>query len=261
MNPWHDRLWLWAHQAGSHDGFYRLPAPSTIAPAAATTHLGLDNVLMVCLANEPRPPFGPHAEPLRSCHQLVWSIVGDSSSTRNNQESDLEPVIELSLSFPNLVGGIMDDFFLGKEVAGEWARWPATEVARFRQRLHAAPRPLDLWAVAYDLILGQPIEPYLAHCDVVTYWTWEAKNLVHLEENFARLEQQAPHCRKVLGCYMWDYGGGAPMPLELMQHQLRLGEQWLREGRVEGLIFLASCLCDLDLETVNYTRRWIAGQP
>ena len=34
--------------------------------------------------------------------------------------------------------------------------------------------------------------------------------------------------------------------------------KWLRQGRIEGMIFLASCICDLELEAVEWTRRWIA---
>ena len=37
-----------------------------------------------------------------------------------------------------------------------------------------------------------------------------------------------------------------------------LGLRWLREGRIEGMIFLASCICDLGIETVEWTRAWIA---
>jgi len=36
-----------------------------------------------------------------------------------------------------------------------------------------------------------------------------------------------------------------------------VGLRWLREGRIEGMIFLASCICDLGLKTVEWTRRWI----
>ena len=57
---------------------------------------------------------------------------------------------------------------------------------------------------------------------------------------------------------MWDYGEKKPMPLELMQHQCELGHEWLRQGRIDGMIFLASCICDLDLEAVEWTRQWIA---
>ena len=65
--------------------------------------------------------------------------------------------------------------------------------------------------------------------------------------------------RKVLGCYMWDYGGLQPMPLELMEYQCNLGLKWLKEGRIDGMIFLASCICDLGIDAVEWTRKWIAN--
>jgi len=94
---------------------------------------------------------------------------------------------------------------------------------------------------------------------VLTLWTWHAAHLAELENSFAHLEALMPAKRKVLGCYMWDYGTKKPMPLELMQHQCRLGLEWLRAGRIEGMIFLASCICDLGLETVEWTRQWIVA--
>ncbi len=48
------------------------------------------------------------------------------------------------------------------------------------------------------------------------------------------------------------------MPLDLMKKQCELGRKWLKEGRIEGMIFLASNVCDLELETVEWTRKWIA---
>jgi hypothetical protein len=57
---------------------------------------------------------------------------------------------------------------------------------------------------------------------------------------------------------MWDYGEKRPMPVELMEKQCTLGLEWLHQGRIEGLVFLASCICDLELEAVEWTRQWIA---
>ena len=68
----------------------------------------------------------------------------------------------------------------------------------------------------------------------------------------------APACGKVLGCYLWDYGEKKPMPLDLMRHQGESGLRWLRQGRIEGIIFLASCVCDLELQAVEWTRGWVA---
>ncbi len=53
----------------------------------------------------------------------------------------------------------------------------------------------------------------------------------------------------------------APTPreaLERMRRQCELGLSWLKEGKIEGMIFLASCICDLELEAVEWTRSWIA---
>src|SRR5262249_44674282 len=56
------------------------------------------------------------------------------------------------------------------------------------------------------------------------------------------------------GCYLWDYGQKRPMPLELVQEQCAAGLEWIRQGRVEGVILLASCICDLELEAVGWAR-------
>jgi hypothetical protein len=57
---------------------------------------------------------------------------------------------------------------------------------------------------------------------------------------------------------MWDYGAQRPMPIPAMRRQCELGLRWLHEGRIEGMIFLASCICDLGLDAVEWTRAWIA---
>lgn len=253
-----EKTWLWAHPAGSHNGKYSLPARSTIPPHEAADRMGIDNLIMVVYDNRPEPPFDEEMKQLADLDRVVWSIVGDSSSVRNDRATDLEEVCRLAGQYPNLCGAIMDDFFLGEASPdGRQARYGLEDVRRFRETLHAQPRPLDLWVVMYDRLLGRPLEPHLAECDVVTFWTWEAKNLVDLEGNFARLESMAPDQRRMLGCYMWDYGhagGGREIPPELMKKQCRLAAEWIENGRIDGVIFLASCICDLDVAGVRYVR-------
>lgn len=258
-----DCLWTWGHQAGSHDDSWNLPGPSSITPAAAAQYLGTPNLLMVGYRGQPEPPFDAEAQSMAGLDRVVWSIIGDSSSKRNDKRSDLDEVVALAERFPNISGAIMDDFFNDSNESGPGRRNVA-DLAGFRRRLRQAARPLDLWVVLYAHQLGLPVGEHLEQCEVVSYWTWKAEELAQLEENFARLETLAPGKRKVLGCYMWDYGAGQPMPLEAMQYQWQQGVEWLNEGRIEGMVFLASCLCDLGLETVEWTRRMIAehgGEP
>jgi hypothetical protein len=253
-----DALWMWGQEAGSihrhANNVWHLPGMSRMTPAEGAYYLGVPNIMIVRMANEPPPPFRQYALPLRRLKRIVWSIVGDASSKDNDRQPDLEEVIGLGKDFPNLTGAIMDDFFRKDPAAP--GRYTPEQVAGFRRQLRAATRPLDLYVTLYAHNFDMPIKAHLDAVDAVTFWTWAAKDLDALERNVGRLEELAPGKRKLLGLYMWDFGPGAPMPMDAMEHQCR-GLEWLKAGRVEGLIFLASCITDLELEAVEYARRLV----
>lgn len=258
-----DRLWLWGHEAGSHDTGWGIPRPSRMTPVEAAAYLGIPNLIMVVYGGKPEPPFDRHALAMRPLRQVVWSIVGDAGSKRNDQATDLDEVVRLAGRFPNITGAMMDDFFHDKpDARGAIARYSVADLAGFRGRLRGAARPLDLWVVVYTHQLGLPLGEHLRQCDVATLWTSKAADLVHLSENLERLEAiTPPGVRKVLGCYMWDYGVQKPMPLAAFQEQYRQGRAWLAESRIDGMIFLASCICDLELDTVEWLRGELAEEP
>ena len=133
------------------------------------------------------------------------------------------------------------------------------ELRKIRDHFHnVIGRRMDLSVVCYDRNIHPRIRPHLELFDSIVFYTWFADDLEHLEENLSKLEQLVPGKRIRLGCYMWDFGGGKkPMPIEKMQKQCELGLKWLKQGRIEDMIFLATNLCDLNLETVEWTRRWI----
>ena len=256
-----DRFWLWGHEAGCYHRMASNPwhipcASSRMTPAEGAFYLGIPNVMMVRFGNQPQPPFRQHALPFSPLRSFIWSIVGDSSSKDNDRQPDVEDVLALVPEFPNLTGAIMDDFF--RRDAACPGRYTVEQVAAFRRQLRAGPRPLDLYVVTYVQDLDFPIQAHLEAVDATTFWTWQAADLHKLEANFGRLEAIAPKTRKLLGIYMWDFGTGAPVPMDAMQHQCRLGLEWLRLGRVEGLVFLASCIADCGIEAVEYARRLIA---
>ena len=151
----------------------------------------------------------------------------------------------------------------GPELLREESEAPAAlsldQLRKVRDDLVVNGRRLDLAVTLYTRELDQPgIRSHLEYCDVVSLWTWEAKDLAQLEENFAKYKAMFPNKRTLLGCYMWNFGALKPMPVELMKKQCEFGLRMLRDGQIEGMIFLASNICDLNLETVEWTRRWIA---
>jgi hypothetical protein len=243
MSTVRDRLWYWGL------GF-RGPNP----PTYPLDYLGVPNGLVIIVKNQPEPPFEPLLRQLTSVQRVVWSVLGESLSTRD----DLEAVTPLAAGFPNLVAGIMDDFFTTRaEAPGQVARFTLARTREIRDRLHGAARPLDLWVVLYAHQLDWPVQEHLALCDLVTFWTWWAKHLPQLEENFTSFEAVASAQRKILGCYLWDWGDDRPLPLDLMQHQCRCGLEWLQQGRIEGMIFLPGPHPLETLETAQWVREWV----
>jgi hypothetical protein len=253
-----DKLWLWGHPAGSHNGIYSVPGESRIAPAEAADHMGIPNLLMVTYPGYgPEPPFDQLALTLRSLDRVVWSVVGAAGRTAS---AGRDATLELAGRMPNMPGIIMDDFFHEPDHEDEAKRAALSlaDLRGIRERLRLADRTLDLWVVLYDYQLDKRVGDYLDLCDVVSFWTWEAQNLGELASNFGRFEEVAARQRKVLGCYMWDYGNSAPMPMDSMRRQSEFALDMLQAGRIDGIIFLASCICDLDIDTVEWARGWIA---
>jgi len=250
-----DWLWIWGHYEGSHNNAWNLEGVSRMTPLEGAAYMGVPNLIMVRYRDLPAPPFDQYAIPLRSLQQVVWSIVGASGATG---EEERDQVFDLARKSPNITGVMMDDFFRRADDERGVAVLAPDDLRRVRRELRLGDRDLDLWVVLYGHQLQLPVDEHLALCDKVTYWTWEARDLEGLEGDFARVEELAPAAGKLLGCYMWDYGGKAPMPVDLMERQCELGLEWLRQGRIEGMVFLASCICDLELEAVEWTRQWIA---
>lgn len=246
MNDIRDKLWLWGHQAGSLDKGWNLPEPSRITAVEAAHYMGIPNLIMVRFGANDLPATPRNAIPFRSLRRVVWSVVGAGGRTDPEETARVQALPD---KLPNMCGLIMDDFFQPKD-----ARQVAVLSA---DELRALRSGMDLWVVLYDYQLDLPVQAHLDQCDVVTFWTWEARNLNRLEENMEACRKLCGKRSIVLGCYMWDFGAKAPMPLTAMQQQCELGLQWLRAGKIDGMIFLASCICDLELAAVEWTRAWI----
>lgn len=246
-------FWLWGHEAGSHNEGWGLPGASRMSPVEAAGYMGIPNVIMVRYGPDQLPSDAQYLAPFQGLRRVVWSVVGAGGT---HQGGEVDRALEVARLLPNMNGVMMDDFFRqGQEELGALS---VAQLQGLRNRLSHAARPLDLWVVLYDHQLDLPVGPHLAFSEKVTFWTWKAEALSELQRNFSRFERLVPEGRRrVLGCYMWDYGVKRPMPLEFMQQQCDLGLRWLKEHRIDGMIFLASCICDLDLEAVEWTRQWI----
>lgn len=253
-----DDLWIWGQSAGSHhrvgNNVWNLPGENRMESLEGAQYLGIPNICRVAIGDSPKPPFDAEAELLKDCPKVIWSVIGDATTTRTNTGgTDVQAVIDVSRKYPNIIGGVMDDLFVSDrmdfytpEVIGECA-----------QQLHE--NGLELWSVIYEYGLDKDVRAHLSHCDVVSIWTWCGENLSKLDETYENLcKLTAPGQKIYAGCYFWDYGNCRPLPLESMKLQLETYRKWYETGRIGGIVFCSNCIADIGLDTVEYTRKWIA---
>lgn len=251
-------LWVWGQDAGSHheaaDGVFGLPGENKMGPVEGAEYLGIPNICRVGMSGKPEPPFDDEAELLRDVPKVVWSVIGDKGSTRNDDGSDdTDAVVAVAKNYPNIVGGVMDDFLSDTRMAV----YTPEIVGNMAEKLHNAG--LELWTVIYENELIEKVVPYLDKCDVITFWVWYSELLENTEEYLQKLKSLLKRGQKIyLGCYMWDYGNSKPMPMDLMKDQLERAKKLIEAGDVAGLIFCSNCIADIGLEAVEYTRKWIA---
>lgn len=279
-----DRLWIFTVPAGLDNPSLELGkrhGGSRMTPAEGAFYLNIPNLLLIRSSNLPRLPdsehgrvrtsFQQYATSFRPLDRVVWSVVG--SGGRGGM-AELPCVLSLAKEFPNISGIYLDDFIIDRKtgadgrVVGRPALHPS-ELRSAREKLRSVGRPMDIWVTLYTHEVNQkhgghiacdpPLAKFLDLFDVLTLWTWNANDLPKLETNLAALERIAPQRRRIaLGLYIWDYPNSRPVPLELMQHQCELGLQWLKEKRIQELIFLANTVLDVGLPSAEFARNWIA---
>jgi len=261
MTKLRDKLYLWGQTSGAHhrDGgvnVYQLPGKNRMTPAEGCAYFGIPNCCRVVMDNRPAPPFDEESSALAHLREVVWSIIGSGGSDRNDiGNGDLDEVIRQARRHPNITGAVLDDFLNPRRMD----IFPPARLAEIRNSLRrAAGRPLDLWVVWYEFEMNERVRPYLAECDVVTFWTWHGKHLDRLPQNLEAAAEAAPSKRLLAGCYMWNYGERRPLTAEQMRFQLDTLLEFLESGRIDGAVVCSNCIADLGIPEVEQVRRWIA---
>jgi len=257
-----DRLWIWGRPAGIYNDthFRPLGLRSTVEPVAGAEHMGIRNVTYI--ATEDLGPLEQYFRPFERLDRVYWSLVAAGGGT---SQAAREAAYDLAEKHENVVGFILDDFFhepSGGSAAGPGPGRPfkasltPAELRAIRQRPVRGGR-VPLMCVVYTAQVKPEARAHLAEVDQICLWTWRPPDLENLEANFTALERLAPDKQLFLGCYMFNFSHNKPLPVPLMEKQVELGYQWLRSGRIQGIIFLSTGTVGAGLEAVDWTREWI----
>ncbi|MBQ8311020.1 MAG: hypothetical protein IJX80_08420 [Clostridia bacterium] len=256
-----DKLWLFASRAhdddiylGPSNGFTRW---SRITPAEGAMMLDVPNVIMIGSDGVPAPysaeAYG-YMESFYRMQNVVWSITGSGGFRAGNEENF---ICHLAERYPNVTGAFADDF-LG---AGQKTTMNEEEkralILSARETLNTACRPLSMWLTVYTRDIESCDPSLYGLFDNLTLWTWEYRELERLSQNFERFEQKFPTNKKYLGIYILDYPSGKAIPNEYMELQCEYGLKLLREGQIDGMIFLTNCVMGIGLPSEYWLRDWI----
>lgn len=255
-----DKFWIFGVRAHQDDGWlgtnwesrreYQLRA-SRITPVEAAHMLDVPNMFLITCDGIPVPfseeAYG-YAESFCRMEKVYWGASG-AGGFRIGNEQDF--ICKLADEYPNICGAFLDDFF-GKKDAPQI-------IKEIRDGLDKASRHLEIYSTWYPLSEAkeQTAELIDKYVDGLTIWTWNSDDLVHLEEGFEKIEKQFPNKKKLLGIYMFDFPNGRPLTEEQMEHQCELGLKWLKEGRLDGMIFEANSVMGVRLKSEKWLRQWV----
>ena len=264
-----DNIWLWGqHVMGHHqvgpdkENIWNLPGVNRMGPVEGAKFFGIDSICRVVMSGKPEPPFHDEMEKLKSVGKVIWSILGDGGSDRKGVHADdLESFLEIAGKYPNLRGGVLDDFFrpLEKVSAPEdLARVSLDRLKEIRNTLHALTPFQELWVVIYEAFLSKEYAPYLAQCDAVSYWTWYSReHLPLLKDNLQKTFDLSPEQKHLGGLYLYDYGNCTQLIPEQLKAQCDLYADYLKSGKLQGVIICSNCIADIGLPASDYVRDWV----
>ncbi|MCM8819070.1 MAG: hypothetical protein NC915_06325 [Candidatus Omnitrophica bacterium] len=245
-----DKIFLWAHKEGMQNNRWGLPKESKITPVDACKYLGIENIIFVREFWKPEPEeYEFYAESFKDLKKVIWSVVGAGCTYH---EGEVERIIELKKKYHNIVGAIMDDFFVKEKLP-----FTPDQIIEIKEKFNK--NRIELWTVLYQHQLNLSVKEYLEKFDLITYWIWKSEGINEIESCFKKFCDIFGEKRKALGIYMWDYGNSKEMPIDLFIKEVEIGQKWIKEGKIEGIIFLASCIVDLGLPTVEWLKKWISS--
>ena len=105
-----DKLWNWGHLEGSHNAITCLQC--SMSPEGFAEKYGVRRSFIVSYSGNIQPPFQGLAARFSPLAEVKWSVLGDSSTPLPAHRLGFAPeIIACAKQYPNITGGIVDDFF------------------------------------------------------------------------------------------------------------------------------------------------------
>ena len=241
-----NRLWIWGHPTNSLKGCCGLTADSDVSPMDAAREFGAAGVMYV--------PMGRTLDraainrEMADADMIGWSI---------ESKQDILDLIEQKATFANLKLGVFDDFFSPENATRNYTNYTVEELIDLRERMHAVG--LEMWVVFYVMQIGDDSwKPYFDVFDGVTYWFWHEPTDEEFDEKCEWFFGQTVGKKRLIGCYLYDFGNERPATARSVRYQLDRHQQFMEQGKTEGIILHTNAVGGMGLEAYGEAVRWCA---
>ena len=186
----------------------------------------------------------------------AWSITG-AGGDLDGEWGAADEIARVARLHPNVAGGIFDDFAGPKRLEF----YTPARLREIRRRMcDGAGRNLDMMAVYYygQCDGGVGFAPWIAELDVVTLWSMQQDIIRDVDRHLDNMLRLTGGRRVFAGCYLWGYAPSKePVDEELLKYELAVYLDYMKRGKLDGIIFCANVVCDIGLRVPELARQWI----
>ena len=250
VNIFKNKLWNWGHLEGSHNELVGLDCNMT--PEEFGREYGINNSFIVSYGGNIQPPYKDMAERFSSLDNVIWSVLGDSSTPLpNDRLGNTKDIIEALPYGKNIIGGVVDDFFSPKRLE----RFTPEVLMDIKKALN--DKGLEFWCVLYAHETEKDLSVYMPCFDGVTFWIWKPEEINDMQMYLDKFFALAKDKKTMLGVYTYDFSVNAVMDEKLFEKQTRYYFDLLRKDETDGVIVCSSTIGDADLETNKVLKKLI----
>lgn len=251
-----DKMWLWGHPEGRYNHEFGNEGESRMTPMEACLYLGVRNTFMSPVGwKVDRRQYNKSFITLR---EVGWECY------KAGETPDLiNPIIEEAKNFPNN-GRVVFDDFKRQNRYGDYTTLKMEDLFEVNRRLHEdAPHPMSMWMVLYSGEFGngkeldEAFKPYIEPFDGIIMWVWKESDVPLFPEKFEEFKELTKHKRRMLGCYLYNFGESKQADPEVVKWQLDLYREKLMAGEIEGIVLHSNPMADLDYPAFEVAREWM----
>lgn len=255
-----DKFWLWGHPEGRYNenaDNFGCPDVSRMSPMEACLYLGIRNTFMVPVGvNVNKRQYN---KSFKTLNQVGWECFDVCEYPEL-----LDEIIADAKEFKNISCVVFDDFKSGPIDMPRYKKIPLSTLKSFNDKLHNNPiKKLDSWMVLYTFQFGKSeqedkeFQPYMDEFDGIIMWTWNESDVYLIPEKFEIFKRQTPKTRRMVGCYLYNFGEAKQATGEAVKWQLDYYRELLLKGEIEGVVLHTNTMADLDYEAYDVAVEWL----